>query len=211
MKSILKGGRRQCSILSIFSSQFCRSFSRRRVGAVLIALTCGAAVGSATVASASPLPSADMPIRLSAYDSALGGINCDHDCTWKADGTRVEVADYGNTAACIAEWFTTDNNSQLSVVILIDGEAYKLRCDDRGGAINVVYVRNEWAILVDEFSPIATHGWQPRHIEPMGIRHHDTWWLECADGRRISDVAQPFLECALPRTFDAVAPIGDWT
>lgn len=89
-----------------------------------------------------PPPITEMPVLVTWYDPALGGINCDADCTTYADGTIVTPDDYGQVSACIPEW--------LGASITIDGIG-TFACRDTGSAIVVNY--NEyyrgWVIHVD--------------------------------------------------------------
>ena len=89
-----------------------------------------------------PPPITEMPVLVTWYDPALGGINCDVDCTTYADGTLVTPDDYGQVSACIPEW--------LGASITIDGLG-TFACRDTGSAIVVDY--NEyyrgWVIHVD--------------------------------------------------------------
>ena len=66
------------------------------------------------------------PLKISWYDPLLGGVNCDHDCSTMATGTKVTEDRYGRTAACIRDW------TGKTVVI---PELGTFECLDRGGAI----------------------------------------------------------------------------
>lgn len=47
---------------------------------------------------------ASLPVLITWYDPALGGVNCDSECGHFGDGTTVTADDYGVTAACLPEW-----------------------------------------------------------------------------------------------------------
>ena len=68
----------------------------------------------------------ELPAIVSVYDPALGGINCDSDCTHFATGIDIGPQHYGNVAACPAELLGG------SVSFAGIGEFY---CLDTGGAI----------------------------------------------------------------------------
>lgn len=89
-----------------------------------------------------PPPITEMPILVTWYDPALGGINCDEDCTTFADGTLVTPDDYGRVGACIPEW--------LGASITI-ADLGTFECRDTGPSIVIAY--NEyyrgWVIHVD--------------------------------------------------------------
>lgn len=69
----------------------------------------------------------ELPLLVTWYDPARGGINCDADCGVLADGLAWSEMDYGRVAACIPEWhyrtITTPAGSWL--------------CRDTGGGIVV--------------------------------------------------------------------------
>lgn len=68
----------------------------------------------------------DKPLKISWYDPALGGVNCDHDCSTMASGVKVTPDRYGNTAACIRAW--------MGKTVVIEGIG-RFTCLDTGGAI----------------------------------------------------------------------------
>lgn len=68
----------------------------------------------------------DKPLKISWYDPARGGINCDSDCSTMASGIKVTSARYGNTAACIRSW--------MGKTVVIEGVG-SFTCLDTGGAI----------------------------------------------------------------------------
>lgn len=68
------------------------------------------------------------PLRVSWYNPALGGVNCDHDCSRMASGVFVTADRYGRTAACVPEW----TKARRVVVIPSLG---RFDCLDTGGAI----------------------------------------------------------------------------
>lgn len=68
------------------------------------------------------------PLKISWYDPALGGVNCDHDCTTMASGVRVTPDRYGRTAACIRSWTAARR------VVVIPGIG-EFECLDTGGKI----------------------------------------------------------------------------
>lgn len=72
--------------------------------------------------------SGSKPLKISWYDPALGGINCDHDCSTMASGVKVTPDRYGITAACIAQW------TRARRVVVIPGVG-RFECLDTGGAI----------------------------------------------------------------------------
>lgn len=96
------------------------------------------------------------PLKISWYDPALGGINCDHDCTTMASGVKVTEDRYGNTAACLREW--------LGAWVVIPGIG-EFQCLDTGGAIiehpTFIYIdlllheplpNAPWGTMVDDWS-----------------------------------------------------------
>lgn len=89
-----------------------------------------------------PPPITQMPVLVTWYDPALGGVNCDSDCTTYADGTLVTPDDYGQVSACIPEW--------LGASITIDGLG-SFMCRDTGASIGVDYnvYYEGWVIYVD--------------------------------------------------------------
>ena len=68
----------------------------------------------------------DLPIKISMYDPALAGINCDSDCSTMASGQKV-VDWYGKSLACPSEF-------PLWTEFYIEGIGTRI-CLDRGGAI----------------------------------------------------------------------------
>lgn len=71
-----------------------------------------------------------LPIRASYYNPALGGINCDEDCSTTGDGTPVEQC-YGWCMACPPGWYGR---------WLDFGEwVGQWQCRDHGGAITPTY------------------------------------------------------------------------
>jgi len=95
----------------------------------------------------------EMPIVTTWYDYALGGINCDSDCSMMADGSAsVDATYYGDdivsTAACIQEW--------VGETVMIDGLGI-FRCRDTGGDMIIEFndVYREWVIHLDVLSHSA--------------------------------------------------------
>lgn len=92
-----------------------------------------------------PPPIETLPILVTWYDPALGGINCGGGCDTLADGTKWNGSHYYTTAACLVEW-------RGGVVVFGD---YSLTCRDTGGAIkrswNEHYQR--WVVHVDILAP----------------------------------------------------------
>ncbi|RMG89620.1 MAG: hypothetical protein D6706_21025, partial [Chloroflexi bacterium] len=82
------------------------------------------------------------PLKISTYDPAEGGINCDHDCSVLADGTQFDVSLYWNTAACPADW--------IGRTVAINGIG-TFKCRDTGGAIK----EHEDFIWIDLMIPSA--------------------------------------------------------
>ena len=76
-----------------------------------------------------PPPLTDFPAVIMAYDPALGGINCDGDCTTIATGP-LELEMYGVVAACHPDLLYE------RILIPTIGEFH---CLDTGGAIGVDY------------------------------------------------------------------------
>lgn len=46
----------------------------------------------------------EMPVLVTWYDPAQGGVNCDADCGTFADNSPVTEEAYGTVTACIPEW-----------------------------------------------------------------------------------------------------------
>lgn len=82
--------------------------------------------GRQTQTTALTAPRQEKPLKISWYDPALGGINCDSDCTTMASGVKVTPDRYGRTAACIRPW--------LGKTVVIAGLG-EFECLDTGGAI----------------------------------------------------------------------------
>lgn len=85
-----------------------------------------------------------LPVLLTVYDPARGGINCDSDCGHWADGTPVNLPEqYMAVAACIPQ-------IPVDAVISIPGVG-RFRCRDRGGAVKVAYndYWQRWVVHVD--------------------------------------------------------------
>lgn len=89
-----------------------------------------------------PPPITEMPVLVTWYDPARGGINCDSDCGTFADSSPVTPEAYGNVTACIPEW--------LGAHLTISGLG-TFHCRDTGGAIVIAYndYYDKWVIHVD--------------------------------------------------------------
>lgn len=89
-----------------------------------------------------PPPITDMPVLVTWYDPAQGGINCDVDCGTFADSSPVTPEAYGTVSACIPEW--------LGAELTISGLG-TFHCRDTGGSIVVAYNNyyQQWVIHVD--------------------------------------------------------------
>lgn len=96
-------------------------------------------------------PGLNYPAVTSVYEPALGGINCDHNCGYVAIGS-LENWMYGTAGAC--------PSVLLYYTIHFPGIGHKIRCVDRGGAIEarwsearqqcVVYFDTLWHLEEDE-------------------------------------------------------------
>jgi hypothetical protein len=89
-----------------------------------------------------PMPPVEtMPVLMTHYMPEHGGINCGADCATLADGTRWALADVGNVAACIPDWFGR----------VIETAYGTFRCRDQGGAVQPFWSRywQRWVIPVD--------------------------------------------------------------
>ncbi len=64
------------------------------------------------------------------YDPALGGINCDEDCTRTANGLLIQPEHYGTIAACHPSWMGCQVSFRNDY-----GEAGPFTCQDTGGAL----------------------------------------------------------------------------
>lgn len=100
-----------------------------------------------------------LPIALTHYDPALGGINCSADCSTFGSGLKIQPHHYNTSAACITAW--------RGKMVVVKG-AGSWWCRDSGGAIGVHY-RPEWGLFVyvDVLSKT------PVHPGP-----YPNWWLE---------------------------------
>jgi hypothetical protein len=88
-----------------------------------------------------PPPINEKPVLISWYDPAIGGINCDSDCTVFADMTPVTDEAYGQVAACPVEWI----GKRITIPQVGD-----YLCRDTGGAIRVTYDDGRgWHIPID--------------------------------------------------------------
>lgn len=72
----------------------------------------------------------DLPLYLTWYDPAQGGINCDSDCSTFANGERVTEERYQDTVACPQEY--------VGRTFDIPGLGERV-CRDTGGAIRIAY------------------------------------------------------------------------
>lgn len=115
-----------------------------------------------------PYESDVLPILVTWYDPALGGINCDVDCTTLADGLGWDEFDYGRSAACLP--------TMLGGYVTFGGMTY--RCRDTGGGIEVEYdgYWQRWVMRVDIMSdePIDCNYclyayWQFGYRQPLDI------------------------------------------
>jgi len=90
-------------------------------------------------------PFDQLPALITYYNPALGGINCDHDCTTVADGSIVTDASYGAWAACDA--------SLLGVVVMLGGVG-RVECRDTGGMVRPFW-SDYWRAWVLPFDLLA--------------------------------------------------------
>lgn len=72
----------------------------------------------------------DLPLYLTWYDPAQGGINCDSDCSTFANGERVTEERYQDTVACPFEY--------VGYTFVIPGLGERV-CRDTGGKIVIAY------------------------------------------------------------------------
>ena len=94
------------------------------------------------------VPADHLPVRASYYNPALGGINCDEDCSTTGDGTPVAEC-YGWCAACPPGWYGRHLDFGRWVG--------QWQCRDHGGAVVPTYGRTYmpggfvegWWIVVD--------------------------------------------------------------
>lgn len=80
-----------------------------------------------------PMVTVDYPLRISWYDPALGGTNCDHDCTTMASGDKV-ASWIGGRGGVHAAACPRSNGWHHGLRFVLDGVTYE--CRDTGGWIN---------------------------------------------------------------------------
>ncbi len=80
-----------------------------------------------------------MPAILTVYDPALGGVNCDGDCTTVATGLLTDEM-YGVAGACPAEF--------LGATVYFDDIDVSMRCVDTGGMIGVAWSERDQEFVV---------------------------------------------------------------
>lgn len=126
---------------------------------VTVANLCIALVMYQDCPVAPPPPAlADLPILVTWYNPALGGINCNNDCSTLADGTKWNDSHYNNTAACIV---------RLRGATLHFGD-YAVKCRDSGGMVKISWndYYQRWVMHVDVLS-----------AEPIGCNYclYEKW------------------------------------
>lgn len=123
-----------------------------------------------------PRPSIrELPLLVTWYNPAMGGLNCDGDCS-HLSLAPMHPAFYGRAAACPAEFVGLDFTAVVSHPAI--GER---ACLDRGGAVVVEYryvpgVGWLWLAVVDllEHGPHPTnwqllYGWRMEWRETAGV------------------------------------------
>jgi hypothetical protein len=86
-------------------------------------------------------PLHEMPVVMTNYRPAEGGINCDVDCSRTALNYQWSPADFGSLAACIPEWLGRSLRTRFGT----------FWCGDTGGLIRPFYSEHyhRWVIPID--------------------------------------------------------------
>jgi hypothetical protein len=112
---------------------------------------------------------ADMAVRISTYDPAMGGTNCDGDCGHTA--TRPVTPDmYEWAAACPAGWTTRGETT------IVHFQFRDVWCVDRGGAVHPTWrevytpegFRQMWVIVIDIMEANPENHWWSYSTIPAG-------------------------------------------